>query len=133
MLLHALSHRDQVSGHFVTRCGLTGYKDTRALLRGDKVGELYDGFATALHERDVDCPGCRITLSSLELLVLRHLYRGARWLTPDDRYSFNRDTDNLYVPVEIIDDLLAKRAIRFDGLRFSKTPLGKSLAERNSK
>lgn len=133
MLLHALSHRDQVSGRFVTRCGLTGYKDTRALPREIHVGEVYDDFATALHERDVDCPGCRIKLSSLELLVLRYLHRGPKWIAPADRYSFNRDTNKLYAPVRTMDDLMTKRTITFDGREYRQTSLGKSLAERNSK
>lgn len=76
MTLHAIGSRDQVSGEWVTRCGLRGYKDLRPPL-GSPRGRYRpsDPFYAAQTEGQVDCPGCVLPLTDDQKRALRALYQ----------------------------------------------------------
>lgn len=127
--LHDIVDRSNVTGEWVTRCGLHALKDTRALPRGPKVGETFATFFTAGMDADVDCPGCRINLSAVGAWALSVMAARGATLREDTRYSINGEANVLYMPRWQMDSLAAAGLVR-DG---KLTPLGKSLAERNAK
>jgi hypothetical protein len=129
MTLHALTgKRELVTGQWITRCGRLSHRDTRPLPRGAKVGEQFVDFDTALHERDVDCPGCRIPLSAVGAWALEIMATEGARLRCDAVCSVNRlvAPPIIYMPKRQIDYLVAAGLVA-DG---EVTPLGKSLARR---
>ncbi len=80
MTLHAIKSRDQVTGEWISRCGLRGRRDLRPLPWANPGASARYGAGTSYFEVTgsedrIDCPGCRLQLSEGQRTVLRLLYQ----------------------------------------------------------
>lgn len=133
MTLHAIKPpRDPVTGEWVARCGLRGLRDLGRVPRSSpKVAERYGQFETALHEADVDCPGCQLVVPAGARWLLAAMFRHGRWayLRPSNAVSVNaaRRPVVIYVAQGDIDWAQANHLIKDTGTQWHLTASGASL------
>lgn len=68
---HRLATQDRVSGEWLTRCGLRGYRDTRPLPGPRALIVKGERELLAEHEGEVTCKRCRLRLTPIERKVLK--------------------------------------------------------------
>lgn len=128
--LHARTGaRDDVTGHWLFRCGLGGLRDMSTLPLPDGAAERYGtDIYEAKEEALVSCPRCRLRLTPIEKKVIRAMLPGPHWLKEDRTFQVSLERVTIWAPFRTIESLRAKRLISMDGERAILTYRGSSIA-----